>query len=47
MKRLVYKELTVANDSRSACNHIICKVTLDELQKYKIKSRKNFIRVMH
>ena len=33
MKRLVYKELTVANDSRSACNHIICKVTLDELYK--------------
>lgn len=45
MKRLVYKELTVANDSRSACNHIICKVTLDELQKYKIKTINEYLKL--
>lgn len=36
--KLVYKELTIESDSRSACNHIICKILLDELQKYKIKN---------
>lgn len=37
MTKLVYKELTIGNDSRSACNHIICRILLDEIQKYKIK----------
>lgn len=44
MKRLVYKELTVETDSRSACNHIICKIALDELQKYKIKTINEYLK---
>lgn len=43
MKSLVYKELTVGNDAASACNHIICKVLLDELEKYPIKSVQQFL----
>lgn len=38
MKQLVYKELKQEEDVYSACNHIICKVLLDELSKYKFHS---------
>lgn len=38
MTKLVYKELTIDNDANSACNHILCKVLLDELQRYPLKS---------
>ena len=33
MKRLVYKELDPSTDSRSLCNHIVCKVLNDYIQK--------------
>ena len=45
LTRLVYKELTIDNDSRSACNHILCKILLDELQKYKIKSINEYMKI--
>lgn len=35
---LVYKELNIGSDAHSACNHIICRVLLDEISKYKIQS---------
>jgi hypothetical protein len=38
MKNLVYKELDVSIDSRSTCNHIVCKYLQDELNKYEIKT---------
>lgn len=38
MKRLVYKEIKKDEDVYSACNHIVCKVLLDELLKYKYQS---------
>ena len=43
MTKLVYKELGASTDSRSACNHIICRVLLDELEKYRIKSINDFL----
>ena len=43
MTKLVYKELDASTDSRSACNHIICRVLLDELEKYRIKSINDFL----
>ena len=43
MTKLVYKELDASTDSRSACNHIICHVLLDELEKYRIKSINDFL----
>lgn len=45
MTKLVYKELTIGNDSRSACNHIVCRILLDELQKYKIKSINEYLKI--
>lgn len=45
MTKLVYKELTIGNDSRSACNHIICRILLDELQRYKIKSINDYLKI--
>ena len=45
MIKLVYKELTIENDSRSACNHIICRILLDELQKYKIKNVNEYLKI--
>lgn len=44
MTRLVYKELTSSTDSVSACNHIICKFLMDELDNYRIKSIDEFVR---
>ena len=43
MTKLGYKELDASTDSRSACNHIICRVLLDELEKYRIKSINDFL----
>lgn len=42
MTKLVYKELDTSTDAHSACNHIICRVLLDELEKYRIKSINDF-----
>ncbi len=36
LKKLVYKEITTSTDVRSACNHIICRILLDELNKFEI-----------
>lgn len=44
MTKLVYKELDESTDSLSACNHIICRVLLDELSKYKVQSINDFLR---
>lgn len=38
LKKLVYKELDRTIDSRSTCNHVICKVLLDDLQKCRLKT---------
>ena len=43
MTKLVYKELDTNTDAHSACNHIICRVLLDELEKYRIKSINDFL----
>lgn len=43
MTKLVYKELDASTDVHGACNHIICRVLLDELEKYRIKSVNNFL----
>lgn len=43
MKKLVYKELNIDVDAHSACNHIICRILLDELSKYKIQTINNFL----
>lgn len=43
MTKLVYKELDAGTDAYSACNHIICRVLLDELEKYKMKSINDFL----
>lgn len=45
MNKLVYKELDASTDARSACNHIICRVLLDELEKYKIKTINEFLKL--
>lgn len=42
MTKLVYKELDIGTDVHGACNHVICRVLLDELEKYKIKSIESF-----
>ena len=44
MTKLVYKELDESTDSLSTCNHIICRVLLDELSKYKVQSINDFLR---
>lgn len=38
MKKLVYKELRQGMDTLGACNHIVCKILLDELNRYPISS---------
>lgn len=38
LTELVYKELAPSLDSIGACNHIVCKLLLDELHKYPIKT---------
>lgn len=43
MTKLVYKELNPSTDAYSACNHIICRVLLDELEKYKIRSINRYL----
>lgn len=43
MTKLVYKELVAGTDAHSACNHVICRVLLDELKKYKIQSINEFL----
>lgn len=43
MTKLVYKELDAATDSLSACNHIVSKFLLDELEKYQFQSLKTFL----
>ena len=43
MTKLVYKELDNNSDARSACNHVICRVLLDELEKYKINNINTFL----
>ncbi len=45
MTNLVYKELDASTDAHSACNHIICKVLLDELEKYKIQTINGFLEI--
>ena len=45
MKTIVYKELTVSDDVRGACNHIVCRFLLDELQKYKIQTISDFLKI--
>jgi hypothetical protein len=42
MSQLVYKELDETTDSLSACNHIVCRILLDELAKYRIDSLNTF-----
>ena len=42
MTNLVYKELEPSIDVHSACNHIICRVLLNELNKYRLKSINEF-----
>lgn len=44
LTKLVYKELDESTDSLGTCNHIICRVLLDELSKYKIQSINDFIK---
>lgn len=43
MKQLVYKEMKVALDVRSACNHMICRYLLDELGKYRFQTINDFL----
>ncbi len=43
MTKLVYKELTPSIDSVAAAIHIVCKVLLDELDKYPIKTLNEYI----
>lgn len=43
MTKLVYKELDASIDAHGACTHIICRVLLDELEKYKIRSINGFL----
>lgn len=38
LKKYVYKEISSNDDVYSACNHIVCRILLDELSKYKYKS---------
>jgi hypothetical protein len=38
LNELVYKEIQTSTDVRSACNHIICRMLLDELEKHEIDS---------
>lgn len=42
MKKLVYKELSAGDDSRGACNHVMCKLLIDELSQYRIRSINTF-----
>lgn len=42
MKNLVYKEIKKEEDVYSTCNHIVCKILLDELSKYKYQSLGQF-----
>lgn len=44
MTALVYKELDAGSDTRSACNHVICRVLLDELDKYRIHTICEFLK---
>lgn len=43
MRKLVYKELTPSIDSVAAAIHVVCKVLLDELDKYPIKTLNEYI----
>lgn len=43
MTKLVYKELNMETNAYSACNHIICRVLLDEIDKYRIKTINDFL----
>ncbi|MBS9782940.1 MAG: toll/interleukin-1 receptor domain-containing protein [Pasteurella sp.] len=43
MTELVYKELDDTIDTIGTCNHIICRILLDELNKYQIRSIDQFI----
>ena len=43
MKQLVYKELVPEIDSVGACNHIVCKILLDELSKFPILTLNDYI----
>jgi len=38
MKTLVYKEVKTSVDVKSTCNHIVCKILLDELENCKINT---------
>lgn len=42
MTKLVYKELADGIDTISICNHIVCKILLDELSKYPIRSLSDY-----
>ena len=42
MNKLVYKELDTTTDSRSTCNHIVCRFLLDRLANCKIQSLEEF-----
>lgn len=43
LTKLVYKELCRGSDTIRACNHIVCKILLDELNKYPILSLQAYI----
>lgn len=44
MTKLVYKELNDSTDSLGACNHIICRVLVDELSKYNVLSINDYLK---
>lgn len=43
LTELVYKELTPSLDAIGACNHIVCRLLLDELNKYPIRTIEQYI----
>lgn len=42
-KKLIYKEANHSSGTREICNHIVCKITLDILNKLKVKKLQYFI----
>lgn len=43
MSKLVFKELDETTDTLGTCNHIICRILLDELTRYRIDSLTTFV----
>ena len=44
MTQLVYKELVPEIDSVGACNHIVCRILLDELSRFPVRSLSDYIK---